>query len=92
MLPGSRRFEIQLSSKTGPIDVFLIQDPSAPTSTNHLVDPMSVADTDGDLLMRPFDFAPTDNYVFDLKAPSHTEAPTDYYGFNSDMFNVFNLK
>jgi hypothetical protein len=29
MPPGQRRFEVQLSSKSGPIDVFLIQDPNA---------------------------------------------------------------
>ncbi len=27
MPPGRRRYEIQLASKSGPIDVFLIQDP-----------------------------------------------------------------
>ena len=96
MLPGRRRFEIQLSSKSGPIDVFLIQDPSAPNAAGGPlpVDPMSVADTDTDMLMRPFDFAPTDPYVFDhLKNTHHPhDGPSDYYGFNSDVFNVFNLK
>lgn len=54
------------------------------------MDPTSVADTDNDLLMRPFNFPPTDPYVFDLK--NQHDGPSDYYGFNSDVFNVFNLK
>ena len=29
MPPGQRRYEVQLASKSGPIDVFLIQDPTA---------------------------------------------------------------
>ena len=34
MPPGQRRYEVQLSSKSGPIDVFLIQDPAACSTTN----------------------------------------------------------
>lgn len=34
MPPGQRRYEVQLSSKSGPIDVFLIQEPNNNTSTN----------------------------------------------------------
>lgn len=33
MPPGQRRYEVQLSSKSGPIDVFLIQDPSTCAAT-----------------------------------------------------------
>ena len=34
MPPGQRRYEVQLSSKSGPIDVFLIQDPAACATNN----------------------------------------------------------
>lgn len=34
MPPGQRRYEVQLSSKSGPIDVFLIQDPVACSAIN----------------------------------------------------------
>jgi hypothetical protein len=103
MLPGRRRFEIQLSSKSGPIDVFLIQEAAATASAHdvNLADPLSL-DTDGDLLLKPFDFAPTDPYVF---GGDKGGGPADFYGtssvhghhqtpqhsFNSDVFNVFSL-
>ena len=32
MPPGQRRYEVQLSSKSGPIDVFLIQEPNTTTT------------------------------------------------------------
>ncbi len=35
MPPGQRRYEVQLSSKSGPIDVFLIQDPV--TNNTHTI-------------------------------------------------------
>lgn len=42
-----------------------------------------------DAMMRHFDFPSEDPYQFDLKPLS--DGATDYYGFPSDVFNVFNL-
>lgn len=93
-----RRYEIHLSSKSGPIDVYLIQDPAAAANPN---DPLSstrviilhtvaIAEPDqSDSMMKHFDFAAEDPYNFDLKPLS--DGAGDFYGFPSDVFNVFNL-
>lgn len=39
MPPGQRRYEVQLSSKSGPIDVFLIQDPNGPVAAASTAEP-----------------------------------------------------
>lgn len=40
-------------------------------------------------MMKHFDFAAEDPYNFDLKPLS--DGAGDFYGFPSDVFNVFNL-
>ena len=91
-----------MSSKTGPIDVYLIQDPAAaqpndplssttslPSFTN-TTNIKAIAEPDqSDSMMKHFDFAAEDPYNFDLKPLS--DGAGDFYGFPSDVFNVFNL-
>jgi len=92
MPPGQRRYEVQLSSKSGPIDVFLIQDPNA-TSTNStasatetsLHDPSHFHTAE---MLKPFDI-PVDAFAFEMKAD---EGAADLYGLGAagaDMYNVF---
>lgn len=51
---------------------------------------MAEADPNEALMMKHFDFPPSeDPYHFDLKPLS--DGTTDYYGFPSDVFNVFNI-
>lgn len=94
MPPGRRRFEIQLSSRTGPIDVFLIQDANDHPSSDSLhsngvadgAGPDGLAMADGNLdesLLKHFDF-PQESYNFELKPG---EGIQDLYGFNDDVFN-----
>lgn len=94
MPPGRRRYEIQLTSRTGPIDVFLIQDnptpPLAPVLPNHVAS--SALDDEGEgtmlegttpdeMLLKHFQL-PSDPYNFELKPG---EGISDLYGF-SDVF------
>lgn len=96
MPPGRRRYEIQLTSRTGPIDVFLIQDnpapPQAPVLPNHTTTTSSalddmpergvmLEDTPDEMLMKHFQL-PSDPYNFELKPG---EGIGDLYGF-ADVF------
>ena len=93
MPPGQRRYEVQLSSKSGPIDVFLIQDPnatSAASSAHHatessLHDPSHFHAAE---MLKPFDI-PVDAFAFEMKAD---DGAADLYGLGAsgaDMYNVF---
>lgn len=95
MPPGRRRYEIQLSSRTGPIDVFLIQDANDHPSSEHSMhssfdcNEPSLGLDDG--LLKHFEFPPEGaNYNFELKPD---EGVHDLYGFDEDVFNsMFNVK
>lgn len=92
MPPGQRRYEVQLSSKSGPIDVFLIQDPNAANgvpntnaSESSLHDPSHFHSAE---MLKPFDI-PVDAFAFEMKAD---EGAADLYGLGAagaDMYNVF---
>lgn len=89
MPPGRRRFEIQLSSRTGPIDVFLIQDANEHPSSDALNQPthsaVGMQETDLDeALLRHFEF-PQESYNFEMKP---NEGIHDLYTLNPD--DVFN--
>ena len=75
MIPGKRRYEIQLSSKSGPIDVFLIQDLQASEP--------EVGESTFENAALPLDFQPN-IYNFDLQ--DH-EGPNDMYEIN-DLLNM----
>lgn len=92
MPSGRRRYEIQLTSRSGPIDVFLIQDQPLPlTATNSVVTSSvpasemaaesSLLATHDDMLLKHFHL-PSDPYNFELKPG---EGIGDLYGF-VDMF------
>lgn len=93
MPPGRRRYEIQLTSRSGPIDVFLIQDhPAAPPTASvaparpqpDIVDSnLLVGGGQDESLMKHFQL-PSDPYNFEMKAG---EGIADFYGF-SDMFGA----
>lgn len=92
MPPGRRRYEIQLTSRSGPIDVFLIQDhPTAPSATTAPAQPQAdIVDSNlligggqDESLMKHFQL-PSDPYNFEMKAG---EGIADFYGF-SDMFGA----
>lgn len=90
MAPGCRRYEIQLTSRSGPIDVFLIQDNpstlpppppiSAPSETS--TDPSLIIGND-DVFMKHL-VMPGDPYNFEMKGG---EGIGDLYGFG-DMFGA----
>lgn len=90
MAPGQRRYEVQLSSKSGPIDVFLIQDPTTPT-TNGL--PPKNTNTTPTThfhaaeMLKHFDI-PLDAFAFEMKAE---EGAADLYGSGGgvDVYSVF---
>jgi hypothetical protein len=92
MPPGQRRYEVQLSSKSGPIDVFLIQDPNTASSSSNskateasLHDPSHFHSAE---MLKPFDI-PVDAFAFEMKAD---EGAADMYGLGAagaDMYNVF---
>lgn len=90
MAPGRRRHEIQLSSRAGPIDVFLIQDANEPSSEASMHS-THLAQQPGDLdetLLKHFDFPQDGGYNYELKAD---EGVHDLYGFDDDVFNsMFN--
>lgn len=86
MPPGRRRYEIQLTSRAGPIDVFLIQDQPIVNNTAPRLD--SLADSElltghEDVLLKHFQL-PSDPYNFELKPG---EGIGDLYGF-ADMFGA----
>lgn len=93
MPPGRRRYEIQLTSRSGPIDVFLIQD--NPVASNALppsgLDSLPTTDMNDSELLTGHDDAllkhfqlPSDPYNFELKPG---EGIGDLYGF-PDMFST----
>lgn len=98
MPPGQRRYEVQLSSKSGPIDVFLIQEPSSHTTTNNNTThshhhPSTTTTTNKNTthfhaseMLKHFDI-PLDAFTFEMKAD---EGAVDLYGNGSvDVYNVF---
>lgn len=95
MPPGRRRYEIQLTSRTGPIDVFLIQDNPIGTNiappTSGLIDSLPTTDVNDSELLTAHDDSllkhfqlPSDPYNFELKPG---EGIGDLYGF-PDMFGA----
>ena len=100
MTPGRRRYEIQLTSRSGPIDVFLIQDnaiPAPAANANASTLPPSTAldsapatDVNDGTLLAGEDVLlkhfqlPSDPYNFELKPG---EGIGDLYGF-ADMFGA----
>lgn len=96
MAPGQRRYEVQLSSKSGPIDVFLIQDPNAAneatsSQASNGANSESLADATHfhtAEMLKPFDI-PVDAFAFEMKAD---EGAADLYGLGgaaADVYNVF---
>lgn len=101
MPPGQRRYEVQLSSKSGAIDVFLIQDPGNTgtssasynnSSNSNSSDSNNAKNTHfhASEMLKPFDI-PMDAFAFELKAD---EGASDLYGGVgngiSDVYSVFN--
>jgi hypothetical protein len=96
-----KRYEVHLSSKSGAIDVYLIQDPAAgcnqPVSPNDslssspcLYNSLAIAELDPtETTLKHFEFPVEEPYDFDLRPLS--DGAGDYYGFPSDVFNVFNM-
>ena len=97
MPPGQRRYEVQLSSKSGPIDVFLIQEPSNTgnhtnynnNNTSHLPATTTNKNTThfhASEMLKHFDI-PIDAFTFEMKAD---EGAVDLYGSGSvDVYSVF---
>ena len=99
MPPGQRRYEVQLSSKSGPIDVFLIQDPTSIVNNSHSSasnSASSVTTTSNSSIknthfhaaemLKHFDI-PMDAFAFEMKAD---EGVADLYGNGSvDVYSVF---
>lgn len=95
MPPGQRRYEVQLSSKSGPIDVFLIQDPSACATTSptdpatlmsKTVNPHNRNSTThfhAAEMLKHFDI-PMDAFAFEMKAD---EGAADLYGGAVDVYS-----
>lgn len=89
MSPGKRRYEIQLSSKNGPIDVFIIQDINLQKEAEPDIsvfgsfDSNPVNDT-----IKQLDFQ---SPMYDYELKDH-EGPNDLYEMN-EMLNMhlFNL-
>lgn len=86
MPSGKRRYEVQLQSKTGPIDVFLIQDSKQQGECAVRTEAPSpfLEQSENDLLLRHFDLT-SDHYPFDLKGQ------TNDFAFNDVFDNVFNI-
>lgn len=89
MPQGKRRYEVQLQSKTGPIDVFLIQDiklaHDASTSVSKQIKSISSLDPSESDLLKHFDMT-SDHYPFDMKEQANND-----FAFNDVFDNVFNL-
>lgn len=99
MPPGQRRYEVQLSSKSGPIDVFLIQDPITAGSNNTASNSSSANQPPNTSIssknthhfhaaemLKHFDI-PMDAFAFEMKAD---EGAADLYGGGSvDVYSVF---
>lgn len=98
MPPGQRRYEVQLSSKSGPIDVFLIQEPtntnnpSNSHSNNHANNHQNIQTKNSTThfhaseMLKHFDI-PMDAFTFEMKAD---EGAVDLYGNGSvDVYSVF---
>jgi hypothetical protein len=102
MPPGQRRYEVQLSSKSGPIDVFLIQDPTSNgtgisnnninnntnTSNNNINNNTNKNTTHFHAaeMLKHFDI-PLDAFAFEMKAD---EGAADLYGSGGvDVYSVF---
>ena len=100
MPPGQSRYEVQLSSKSGPIDVFLIQEPTsnsnhhASNNLNHLSTTSASTKTGNkntthfhaSEMLKQFDI-PMDAFTFEMKAD---EGAVDLYGSGSvDVYSVF---
>lgn len=87
MQPGKRRYEIQLQSKSGPIDVFLIQDIKyASISSQQSAAAAADMASEHDLLLKHFDLT-SDQYVFDNAA----EKGAGDMSFNDVFANVFSM-
>ena len=98
MPPGQRRYEVQLSSKSGPIDVFLIQEPTNTNnpvnshSNNHANNHQNIQTKNSTThfhaseMLKHFDI-PMDAFTFEMKAD---EGAVDLYGNGSvDVYSVF---
>lgn len=97
MPPGQRRYEVQLSSKSGPIDVFLIQDPKSNTNTSSLnttgntqsggnKNDKNTTHFHAAEMLKHFDI-PLDAFGFEMKAD---EGAADLYGGGGvDVYSVF---
>ena len=98
MPPGQRRYEVQLSSKSGPIDVFLIQDPNSTGSTENTGGISNSTGTSAGSssnstathfhaaeMLKHFDI-PMDAFAFEMKAD---EGVADLYGGGVDVYSVF---
>ena len=101
MPPGQRRYEVQLSRKSGPIDVFLIQEPTntnnpvnshsnnhAAAANNHqnIQTKNSTTHFHASEMLKHFDI-PMDAFTFEMKAD---EGAVDLYGNGSvDVYSVF---
>lgn len=97
MPPGQRRYEVQLSSKSGPIDVFLIQDPTVtagsanPTNSSANTNNMPNTSRSGNSsthfhaseMLKHFDI-PLDAFAFEMKAD---EGAADLYGGAVDVYS-----
>lgn len=97
MPPGQRRYEVQLSSKSGPIDVFLIQDPAACSSATNSSEsciPNTVSNSHPNRthptthfhaaeMLKHFDI-PMDAFAFEMKAD---EGAADLYGGAVDVYS-----
>lgn len=93
MPPGQRRYEVQLSSKSGPIDVFLIQDQNTNNTTNNneqnhpnnnnnstptTLNNNNTTHFSESEIIRPFGIS-LDAFAFDMK---NDEGASDIFGIN----------
>jgi hypothetical protein len=96
MPPGQRRYEVQLSSKSGPIDVFLIQDPTTTTAnstenlmSNTVPNSANIHNRNNTThfhaaeMLKPFDI-PMDAFAFEMKAD---EGAADLYDGAVDVYS-----
>ena len=98
MPPGQRRYEVQLSSKSGPIDVFLIQDPVNNHTTYNNNSNNSNTNNSKNThfheaeMLKHFEIPPMESFGFEMK---EDEGVADLYGLDStnntvDVYSVFN--
>lgn len=100
MADGKRRHEIQMTSKSGPIDVFLIQDPqqisvqeesgpSAGTAEGSTSAMTTVAgmDDSADTILKHLEFPSSEVYEYEMRAPTE-DHPSHLYEY-PDVMNIF---